>query len=244
LTTLPSQQVVRGGGIGSVNDVAYTNVASTNLASWTTMGIGLGSTSAQNVFALTVSPTGELWAGGRFQSAGSRYTFPDGLARWTGASWVSGDINLFAAGTVRAIEFAPDGGMYIGGTFAGIGTAASVLTFFSMAGAATYPTIRMTAPASGTARVFQLLNTYTKDALYFDLVLQRNEQVTVSMRPGSTTITSTFRGNIISALLPGSNIAKWRLLPGTNYISFFADNTSLRTDFFHRPRFWSNDDII
>jgi hypothetical protein len=137
---------------------------------------------------------------------------------------------------VRSIDFAPTGTMYAGGLFDGQGTAASVTTLVTSGMAESYPTLRVFNRAAVTSRVYQLLNTTTGDGLWFNYIMQPGEIVTLTTTPGNRSFTSSVRGNIFGAILGGSNIASWRLLPGTNTVSFLADNPSVQADLFWTPR--------
>jgi hypothetical protein len=108
--------------------------------------------------------------------------------------------------------------------------------------AAYYPTLRLrNRSASGTARLYQLLNTTTNNGIYFNYVMQPGESALLTLQPGARSFQSSAQGNIFGQILPGSNLASFGLLPGTNYVSFFADNDSLEASFFWTPRSWSAD---
>lgn len=243
VAVLPSQVVIVG-GIGTIGAGSVLNVAQTNLADVTAMSVGLGTSSNSFVLKVAVSPKGDAWAAGAFRSAGSAYPLPSGLARWTGASWVQSDITLPSPGTVNTMAFDTSGGLYVAGSFIGTATAASVVQLNIIGGAAVSPRLVLRGSTTGTAQVFQLNNNSLDTELFFNLAVQANEVITVALSPGSVSATSLQRGNVLNSILPGSNLAKWQLLPGTNYVSFFADNSSLRADLIYRPRFWSNDDNI
>lgn len=245
LGVLTSQRIVAGmAQFAGVNGGTTFGVLQSNLTSITAMGYGLGSTANDTVAALQTAPTGELWAGGRFSSSGTTYAMTGGLARWTGARWVNADIDIPPPGTVAALLFQPDGGLYIGGTFAGTATAAAVGTVMVPTSANTPITLRMRGPAGGTARIFQLTNVTANTNLWFDLTIQDGETITVTTHPGSVTVQSTYRGNLMDSVVAGSNLAAFRLLPGTNTLSFFADTTALRTDLVYRPAYWSSDGTV
>ena len=72
-------------------------------------------------------------------------------------------------------------------------------------------------------------------------MLQPGEEATLRLQPGQRSFTSNVFGNIYNRILPESNLAEWALAPGTNYVSFFADNDSLITSIYWRPRLWSID---
>ncbi len=185
----------------------------------------------------------------RFGSDGNIFAFGMGsvvqqpyikfLTVWNGAAYLPLDITI--NNTIRASVYTANQALYVGGDFNGTFHAASVVPLVNTGRSVTYPTLRLRNLSSGTARVFQLLNTTTGNGVYFNLVLQAGEMDTLDLIPGERSFTSTYQGNIFNTILPGSNLATLALAPGTNYISFFADNDSLEASFFWQPRSWSID---
>jgi hypothetical protein len=176
---------------------------------------------------------------GSFQSAGS-VNIPDGVTIWTGAAYLPLDIDLPKQGVQCALQ-TPDSSLYLGGAFTGLGYAASVGTLVNIGRAQAYPTLRLRNLSTGTARLIQLLNTTTGNGIYFNCSLLPSEQAVLTLTPGARSFTSSMRGNIFGLIQPGSNLATWSLLSGTNYVSFFSDNDSLEASFFWTPKGWSID---
>ncbi len=200
-------------------------------------GLGLNGY-VRNVF---VRNDNSMVVAGSFQSAGS-ISIPDNIAIWNGAAYLPLDIDLPSGADVFTVAQTPDNTLYIGGVFSGTGYAASVGTIVNSGRAAVYPNLRLrNLSASGTARAFQLLNTTTNDGIWFNYTLLPGEQADLVLQPGARSFTSNARGNIFGVILPGSNLATFNMLPGTNYISFFSDNDSLEASFFWQPRSWSID---
>jgi hypothetical protein len=166
-----------------------------------------------------------------------------GYAIWNGYSWTPPD--LYVSGVLQnrvdALALDNQGTFYIGGQFIGPGTAAAVTSVYNNGMSEAYPVLRMRNTGSGTARLYQLLNTTTGDDIYFNLITYPGEYLTLDLTPGARAFTSNTRGNLISSVLGGSNVATWKLLPGTNWLSFFADSASIRADLYWRPRHWSAD---
>jgi hypothetical protein len=52
-------------------------------------------------------------------------------------------------------------------------------------------------------------------------------------------VTSSFRGNLLRAVVPGSTLATWRLLPGDNVVSLFVDDASASATLAWQERHWS-----
>ena len=89
--------------------------------------------------------------------------------------------------------------------------------------------------------MYELVNNTTGDGIYFDLTLQPGEEVSLDLTPGARSFTSSQYGTIWSAVIGGSNLATWRLMPGTNYVSFFADTANAQAALFWTPRAMSAD---
>jgi hypothetical protein len=173
------------------------------------------------------------------------------FAYWNGYTLLPSDlIGLYESKQVFDIQEDKQGTMYVAGDFyvppafpTGVaGSAAFVAPIVNQSMAESYPVVYMRNNAVGTTtRVYQLLNKTTSDELYFDLLLAPGEELTINMTPGRRSITSSLRGNMISSLLTGSNLATWRLAPGTNWVSFLANNSNLQTNIYWRPRHWAID---
>lgn len=246
LATGPDGQVYVGGLTANINGTAANGIIKTNNVAFTPLGLGVDESTPSGVpyvYAIYANQrNGEIVAGGQFDIAGS-IAITDGLALWNGASWRGADIDLAAglAGSVYAIAQSVDGTTYIGGDFTGTAYSASLTVVANAGRSLAYPTLRIRNPSSGTARLYQMVNQTTGAGLHFNLLLQAGEDATLVLTPGARSFQSSYRGNVFGAILPGSNLAQWALLPGTNYISFFADNDSLRNDLFWNPQSASAD---
>jgi hypothetical protein len=204
--------------------------------------LGGGITSGVPVTAF-VRNDNSLLISGYISQVGSVPT-PAGAVVWNGYTFLPFDIDLNIPGAGAGIwDFTqtPDGTVWAGGDFLGTAQAASVAAIVNGGRAAVYPSLRLRNRSAGTARVYQTVNATTGDGIYFNLALLAGEQADLVLQPGKRSFTSTFRGNILSSVLPGSNLATFNLLPGTNYISFFSDNDSLEASFFWTPKGWSID---
>ncbi len=224
----------------------FTN-AGTGLARVTGFSFaGAGSISIDSAYGintLAVLPDGNVWAGGSITAINGPVPVTPGLALYNGYSWLPSDIRIPGDGRVAAIERDASGTLYIGGQFFGPGTAASVTTVTNPASAICFPTLRIRNTGSGTARIYQLLNTTTGDGIWFNYVMSPGERAELVLDPSGRTFTSTARGTILSTILPGSNLASWKLLPGTNTVSFFADSPTVEASMFWDTRHWSADGV-
>jgi len=117
------------GNFRTVNGISADGVAVFDGTNWSALGQGFGF--YNNVWALAKdSLTGEIAVGGGFfdayQSNGSPLASA-GLAFWNGTQWnTRGEVNAQItnpaqyAQVVRAITYAPDGTLYVGGEFSGV----------------------------------------------------------------------------------------------------------------------------
>lgn len=230
---------------GTTNSVVAFNGAQAQALG---VGVGLDAGSSGIVFAGGVGPDSRFHAAGTFMNAGG-VVVSDSFAEWTGGAWVPPDILLpaqVAASNrkVDAIAWDSAGTKYIGGNFAGIGIAAAVNAVVNTGAANAYPVATFRNTGATQARLYQMLNTTTNDSIWFSLTLLPGEAVTLDLRNNQKTLVSTFRGNALGYVLPGSNLTTWKLTPGTNSVSVFASSGSVETSFFWRARSWGADDVL
>lgn len=228
------------GFFSGFSGVSAINAAQFNGVQHSAMGPGLGNINNLAHAMAVDGTTGNVYIGGAFQSIGS-VSVSSNYAMWNGYAFIPPDIIISTPGTIWAIAQAADNSLYIGGNFSGTALAASVGTIVNPGMAAAYPTLRARNTGASTARLYQLLNTTTGDGIYFNLSLLGGEEVLLDLSPGARSFTSNFRGNVFGAIIPGSNLATWRLLPGTNYVSYFSDSGSVSTTLYWTNRHWSAD---
>ena len=101
--------------------------------------------------------------------------------------------------------------------------------------------LRLRNLATGTARVYQLLNTTTGDGIYFNYSMLPSEQMLLTLQPGARSCQSSAFGNVFGQIQPGSNLVTLGLLPDMNYVSFFSDNDSFEASLFWQNRGWAID---
>lgn len=206
-------------------------------SAWRALGAGVGT----DVLALAVHPEdGTLIAGGRFTVAGG-LALPDKMARWNGFAWFPLDVNIISAADPAIVVVAtpPDKRLLVGYSAQASAVSAALTTVTNAGSAAAYPIVTITGPG----RLYQLANVTAGEALGFDLTLLAGEVLTLDLRPERKTVQSSFRGNLLGALVPGSALATWRLLPGANSISLFLDDARARASLAWFERYWSLDGV-
>jgi hypothetical protein len=114
LALLQNGQIVAGGAFTKAGSVSTNAIARWNGSAWSAMGAGLGTINSEQVYALTVLPTGDLIAGGNFDF-GNAGVGTGRIARWDGASWsaLASGMN----GSVYALTTLPSGDLAAAGGF-------------------------------------------------------------------------------------------------------------------------------
>lgn len=233
----PNGVVYAGGEFNTAGGGSAMNVAQWSGVQWSNMGSGVGQDTAGviEVNKMIADPlTGDVY------QVGARNTgalnFPDNMARWNGYRWLPLDVDLPGANNVNTIMMTPARALYIGGAFTGTAQVAGVAQIVNSGMADAYPIFKARNTSGGTIALYQLINTLTGAALYFDLRLEIGEEVTYISDPEDRSFTSSFRGNIFNTIVPGSNPTDFALKSGTNYLSFFADSGSVAASVYWTPR--------
>ena len=179
-----------------------------------------------------------LWLGGIFlnTSATNAISLPR-LGIWTGSAFVRSDVALPGTPIVSAIA-GQDEDVYIGYDVAGAAAIGVQTTVTNNGSAAAYPIIVFTGPG-----ILKWIENYSdRRRLYFDLEAQAGEEITISFSPFDKTVTSNWREAALQPL-PGSDLATFRLLPGTNEITAFITGSTGATEIHVRWQIvhWSRD---
>lgn len=221
-----------GGLFTTAGGASAQNIAMWNGALWQALGEGVDG----EVHVVALHPQGVVYAGGNFTKAGGRVV-PDRGAFWTGSTWFALDVDLPGVTKIEALACAPDGRLALGHRATGTAIAAAVTTVTNLGSADSYPVLQVTGPG----RLYQLRNWTTGHAIYFDLVLQAGETLRLDLQPNAKSCTSSTRGNLLGSVLPGSQLAHWRLAPGPNAVSVYVDNSAALVELLWIERYWSID---
>jgi len=235
LALLPDGRILAGGTFTGAFAVWDGSV-------WRTVGDDLdyspGGLSPQ-VAGVAVRGDGLVFACGLFDYEGT-LPLPNSLAQWNGYAWFPLDIDPPGAITiVSEIAVSGDGALAFGHAGGTDWDVAGLTTVVNHGTASAYPYITITGPG----RIHELTNWTTGESVYFNLALVANEVLTIDLRPGVKSVRSSFRGNVIGKVLPGSKLASFRLLPGTNVLGLFVregdGNTAATIAWYERH--WSLD---
>lgn len=236
--------VYAGGLFTTAGGTSIRGVAQWDGVSWSPLGSGINN----DTYSLALDDDGSLWVGGNFGTAGG-VSLVDRLAHWTGSGWALPDINLPGTAVVYDINVW-QGVLTLGYDTAGAATTAAVTTVINGGKADTFPVLTV----SGPGRIYQMVNFATNEAIFFNLTLVAGETVTLDLsrmvhagpegkETTGQTFMSTFRGNVIGSILPGSKTGRWHLMPGNNPISLFVDDAAATATLKWRKRYWSIDGV-
>jgi hypothetical protein len=232
--------IYAGGTFTSIGGVTAANIAYYNGVTWFPLGSGLNG--SVNTRALSFDSRGLLYVGGDFTSAGG-ITTPTGSAIWNGSAWVYSDIIPAATAHLYGALALPNGQFYQGTINGGSAIGPGTTTITNTGTAKTYPTLTITGPSSGTARIYSLTNATTGRNIYLNLTINAGETVKMVFQPDNLSFTSDFQGNVAGAILGGSNEADFFLQPGANSIAFLSASSTVTATLSWRPAFASMDDV-
>ncbi len=227
----PDGVIYAGGDFDRADGDIAQFCARWNGVGWLPLGTGTGAA----VYALALRPAdGLLLAGGAFTVAGE-LAMPGRAGLWNGYSWFPLDFSLDTAATISSLAALPDGMLLVGYEAQTSATTAAVTTVTNGGSAAACPILTL----QGPGRIYEFANRTTGASIYWNLQLLDGEVLTVDMRPAYTTVRSSFRGNLLNSIVPGSRLASWRLLPGENQVSLFIDNVAASATLEWQEQHWS-----
>lgn len=212
-------------------------------AAYTLLGTVSGGFLGNGITEIIALPNGNVLFSGQFANAGN-LTLPGKLVGWNGSSFYYIDIetgDIAGTGYTDGLSISGDGKLVVGiagGTIDG--PAAFVNTIISTGSADAAPQFEILGPGN----LYSLINFSTEESLYFNLTLLANERAVLDLTPGRIRFFSNFRPNLLGTILPGSSLATFRIIPGTNYLSVFIGGTvNVNTAISVRWRnaFWSLD---
>jgi hypothetical protein len=210
----PNGTLYAGGLFATAGGVTVNKVAAWNGYYWSPLGTGL---LGGDVGSMGIDAKGNLWVSGTFTSAGTIAT-PGNSAIWNGSSWTYTPYIGGAFGVDAQV--AHNDVFYLAAQFPGVTTLInSVETVTSIADNS--PIFRIN-HLGGTdpTRVYQISNFTTGDNIFFNLQLMPGEVLEVDT--SRATVKTNIRPLLLNSVLPGSNLATFRLAPGSNIIGIFC----------------------
>lgn len=213
--------VYAGGIFTTAGGVTAGGVAVYNGVGWQQLGSGFSSpgTDTPNAMAVRADGTLLIASSGAVIDPGT----PGSLFQWNGSAFT--DLGIASLSSGDAVTIAPDGTIYAG--VSGTAVASGIVTASNSGTAVAYPQLIINGPTSGTSRIYQLRNITTNTAIYFNLTLSAGETAILTLDPKNVTFISSFQGNILSTILPGSRTTAFLLQPGDNTTAFLAASSTV-----------------
>jgi hypothetical protein len=204
------------GTFTTAGGIAAVGAARWNGVSWQAMGAGFTS---GLVYAGSgaIAPDGTIYVGGGGLVSG--YPIPQNFAFWRDPLWIAGDGDTDGR-TVEALAIHTDGTLVIAGNFTGWLRYPYYLTITNDGNARAFPVFTVLGPG----RLYNIVNYTTGQRLDFDIDMMTGEVITIDLRVGQKTVTSSVRGNLTGKCIGGS-LSTWALAPGDNYVAFFVDKS-------------------
>jgi WD40 repeat protein len=225
LAIAPDGTLYAGGLFTAVGVVNADRIARWDGATWSPLGGGVDDV----VSSLAIAPDGTLYAGGFFTVAGG--TLPvNRVAVWNGFRWLPVDLEVPPASNVTEILWRSDGSMYIAGEFSGTAFYSAVSTI--TVNGTLYPQLVIT--AATPARVQYLENATTGQRVWLDSRLLSGETLTVDFN--NATATSSFSGNVLRNVVPGSDM-RLKLVRGSNIIRLFVPSGTVTAQLRWSPQY-------
>lgn len=222
----PDDTLYAGGQFTTAGGNSVNYIASWNGTSWSALGSGVNGI----VYALEVGLDGTLYVGGTFSSAGG-ISLADKMARWNGSSWAHLDINLPGTPTVY-VFFASKStepvtkrnyDLLVGYSTTGTGYFAGLITATNDGTPPVFPKIVFYRSGGTSATIETLRNEFTGKELYFNYPILAEETLTIDLAPFAKSITSSFFGSRLDAILSNSDFGTWTLLQGDNDVTSFVN---------------------
>jgi len=215
----PNGSVYVGGSFVTANGVTVNYIAMWNGVTFKSLGSG-----ANNyVAALRFDRDGRLWVGGLFTAIGG-IVLADRMACWSGTTWAHIDINLPGTPQVGEIIFDKENNVYIGYDTAGTAYASvtTQVNIINTGSHSNYPKIGISRANDGTGCTIKYIkNETTRHTIKMNYELQKGETLLIDFTPGRRSVVSNYLGNVLRAILRGSDFSKFCMQGGTNSISVY-----------------------
>lgn len=177
------------------------------------------------VYSIAEPRPGTIVVGGGFTSVNGVALF-DGMFQYSGATLLPIDLDLPGTAIVYALGSRLNGELIAGIDQTGTSSTSGTATVTNPGTAPSKPVIVINLPTTATliAPLYSIRSLTTGKVISFSLSLLIGETLTIDLTTNS--VTSDLRGNLISTVLPGSNVDSFYLVPGPNIINIFSSLAS------------------
>lgn len=190
----------------------YENIAAwSGGKTWYTLGAG----SPVTIYSIATGPNGEIYTAGGSYTGNKADTV---IMKWYGGNWnpaefpSMGYVSISSGNVVYTISISKNGDIFIGGTIYLPAWYPKINTVVNNGSCSCWP--KMYISGQGTLRY--IANTKTGQEIFLNLIVYSGEEIEIDFARGK--IVSSVRGDMIYAIMPGSEIRSIYLLPGENLV--------------------------
>ncbi len=243
----PDQMLYAGGGFTLADSATARRVAQWNGSGWAPVGAGLGGTTpGEVVYDIAAGDDGRLYAACQNITTSGRVALLDQFSVFSDGAWHSLDIDMPGSAASRAVAVDTYGRVYVGFNTAGTAVAPAVTTVTNGGTANAYPTITIKRAGGTSATIQSVVNWTTGKEIILPYGLGDGETVTIDLTPGVKSITSDYKGNLLSKVVAGTGLQTFALAPGANKIAVLvttAGAPTITAQIEWRDRYWSADGV-
>jgi len=235
----PDNMLYAGGIFTALNacTVSTCGIAQFNGVAWQEMGTGVTTSglTTTNIRSILYNEVDKgLYLFGVFTHAGTT-ALPGHAGIWNGSTYVPIPASVGTNGVLWGTS-RKNGELVLSLGDVGTFSVSASAVINNQATAESEPVLEV----SGSGILVQLTNYTTKQTVWFNnLTFFTGEIIKIDFE--NKTMVSNIRGNIVRYILPGSNFASWRLLPGNNNLGLFIRASAASARFYWRKRHWSID---
>jgi hypothetical protein len=237
--------LIVGGDFTTAGGVSCSNIARWNGTRFLPMGDGLDDI----VYGLTVTDEG-IYALGKFDQTDAPEigTGPsEQAAFWNGSNWVHVGFTPPAMDSPIVSPILIDGDKITMTPQAAGNAYVWGVTSVTNSGTRTaYPTIKVKRSGGTLAMIELIRNRTTGATLYLSYYLQDGEELTIDLTPGAKKCTSSYSGDVWSAILRNSDVGDFALQPGVNQIEAYvwdSGDPTITAVMEWTPKHWSVDGV-
>lgn len=234
LAVMPDGRIIATGVFTTAGGVTVNGVAVWNGQQWQSLNGGVNS----NLLKAAVNPLNNDIYGYGPATASIVGTYPlTNLTKFNGSLWLPQDaLPTHDTNEDRAIAIRSTDGEIAVTTYTAVPYGPqNILPYTGTADC--FPQIKFTGPG----QLYCITNYATGKAIYFNYLLLVGETATLTNGPNGISFVSSFFGNVLGRILPGSDLTVFGLIPGNNYIvPFIRSGTgATKVELIYKNTHWS-----
>jgi hypothetical protein len=244
----PDGMLYAGGDFVTADGAAAYRVAKWNGGGWAPIGAGLGGSvvGSDLVRDIAIDDAGIIYAACPAVTTSGRVTLIDQFAVFSDGSWHSLDIDMPGSAVSRAVAIDGQGKLYIGYNAGGNAITPTITTVTNNGTASAYPIFIIKRTGGTSATIQSIVNWTTGKEIIMPYSMDDGEEVTIDLTPGAKSVSSDYRGSLLSKVIGGTGLQTFTLIPGANKIAVFVTSTDTPTisaKVSWRERHWSADGV-